>query len=207
MGNFRGAAIVVEPAMCAIWAEAGTHTRRRLAVAVGDEVVGVATCDALVGLEVRVAHHVVEVPLEQRHLGEGVDDVVTLGHGLVVGEHHVVHAVGHRGKNRLQGVVRRAPGVHQLISVDVQHPICPIGTRQLDTLLHVERLPHKQLVVARLVEERRQPRLVPRPAVLLLVRQLRRARHHPHPRQLPQLLHHIRLRCLAVHEQVEQRHP
>ena len=54
--------------MGAIGAQARLHARGRLAVAIGDEVVGVAARHSVVRFEVAVAHHVVVVALEQRHL-------------------------------------------------------------------------------------------------------------------------------------------
>ena len=54
--------------MGAVGAQAGLHARGGLAVAVGDEVVGIPPRNGVVGLEVAVAHHVVVVALEQRHL-------------------------------------------------------------------------------------------------------------------------------------------
>ncbi len=54
--------------MGAVGAQARLNACGRLAVAVGDEVVGVAPRHGVVGLEVAVAHHVVVVALEQRHL-------------------------------------------------------------------------------------------------------------------------------------------
>ncbi len=54
--------------MRAIGAQARLDARRGFAVAVGDEVVGVAARDRVVRLEVAVAHHVVVVALEQRDL-------------------------------------------------------------------------------------------------------------------------------------------
>ena len=54
--------------MRAVGAQAGLDARGGLAVAVGDEVVGIAARDRVVRLEVAVADHVVVVALEQRHL-------------------------------------------------------------------------------------------------------------------------------------------
>ena len=68
------------------------------------------------------------------HLGEGVGNVVSLGHALIVGEDQAVHILRHRAQQALQAVLGGAPRVHQLISVDVEDPVCTIPQPKLDAL-------------------------------------------------------------------------
>lgn len=65
---------------------------------------------------------------------------------------------------------------------------------------HVETLPHKQLVVAGLVEEGRQPGLIPNPAVGLPLNQLLIPGNHRHPGQDSQLGLDLRPCCLTIHK-------
>ena len=61
--------------MSTVGPQAGLHAGSRLAVAVGDEVVGVAPGHRVVALEVAVRHHVMVVALEQRHLCQACCEV------------------------------------------------------------------------------------------------------------------------------------
>ena len=72
---------------------------------------------------------------------------------------------------------------------------------------HVEALPHKQLMVAGLVEEGRQPGLIPDPAVRLPLYQLLISGDHRHPWQDSQLGLDLRPCCLTIQKQVEYGYP
>ena len=94
---------------------------------------------------------------------KGRRHVVPLRHRLIVGKDDRVDRGRLRGEHRLEGVGWPPSWVHEFVGVDVQQPVDAVPLCQRDAHLHVERLQHKQLVVARFVEKGGEPGFVPHP--------------------------------------------
>lgn len=80
-------AIVTRPSVSSMWPQPRNHSCQTLTVTVGDEVVGVAVCDALVVLLHSDAVDVVDCHLEEGHLPGRLHDAFPFWQRFIVGQH------------------------------------------------------------------------------------------------------------------------
>mmetsp|Transcript_3230 Transcript_3230/g.12048 ORF Transcript_3230/g.12048 Transcript_3230/m.12048 type:complete len:246 (+) Transcript_3230:527-1264(+) len=181
--------------------------RGRLAVGVREEIVRVVARHSLVELHVRSLDDVLEISFEQRHLAERVLHSVRLRARFVVCKHDVVDVRVNLAEETLHAQVFLPTRPQQLVHVDVHVPVQSLSKRLSNGNFHVERLSHKELVVARFLEEVPEPVLFPRPRLSPQLVQLRARFPHRHARERDQLLHRPSPCCSALHKQKEMFHP
>lgn len=167
------------PSMGTIGSQARLDSCCRFAITISNEVVWISFRDRFVVLEILIRSHMSEVPFKQRSFQERLSIMIMLRQRFIIWKHHsvnlkqrlsqmkhrVVYRVFKRREELLDVVSESSGWIEEFIGVQMDQPIHSILPRLFDSNLHVEALHYEELMVARFVEESRQPGFIPRPAI------------------------------------------